>query len=697
MQLSWTTEQPTTDVEVVGLGDGESLVEMYCAQTARDVLSDDDLEWLVELIIDYLEPQAVNYLLYNLPVFNDATQNGEIGKEISLYVNYKNGDKDGIKDHESTVDALAYVTAYAKEIEGNLKYSYMLAVNVDSLVEADAEGKPITNPKTGRYTLIREGEAMDTFHNTIVHELFHALMDDYNRTGMAGATNLDDLRVDAEGRVLTEEAGKRYLALKFPPWFVEGSASSVENVFALRNHVFQDLRRLQGTDGRFGLGELNPTYTKALLLNTYVNGHSSDGRFLYNDLGFCEGGTDSNGNKIDVESSNYVTGYLATLYLCELSARYVYNNAESSVKVVDGVTTVDSDKLRVGLDNLLRWMHVENRSLDFLVDMISPNDNNGQSLYNNVDSFQDLFIKGEKNADGTFKGDNESLQFVTTLLNYLLYLDNQLPEGEHPTGSILGVFGKRYTTPLDQSKKTSSDYLKITNANETIPSTVKSDTAGIGGGKPDPDKTEETPATSEQPQKQQETPLPQAAKAKADKKDEVVPAKQSKPTSVAAPTAEAKPQTAPTPKSAPAPEAAPKPVAAPKPEAASESQDTSQPDSVPEAATSGTDATSGPEAEVAPNSTTASEPMPTPEPEVTSVSAPAAQPAPAPETGPESEVTPELASTSTPTVAPQPEPAPTPTLAPEPEPAPEPESTPEVPEDVACPTQEGAEEAEPEQ
>ena len=561
-------DQPTTSKEAFGFGEGQSLVEMHCAQTARNVLSDEDLEWLVELIIDYLEPQAINYLLYNFPAFNDAAKNGEIGKEISLYVYYKTGDKDGIKEHEEADDALAYVTAFAKEIDGNLKYCYMLAINVDNLIKKDENGKPITNPKTGRYALVREGKVMEELHNAIVHELFHAVMNDYNRTGMSGATNIEGLRTDAEGNFLTDEAAKRYATLRFPSWFIEGTASSVEHVYAHRNYVFECLRRQQGTDGRFGTGELSPTYTTALLLDTYDRGHFSDGEFMYNDIGFCNGGTDNNGNKINTESSNYVTGYLATLYLCELTVRHVYNN-ESTVKVVDGVTTVDSDMLRAGLDYLLRWIHADNKSLDYLIKMLSPNDSNGQPLYKGVDSFQDLFIKGEANADGTFKGDNESLQFVTSVLNYLLYLDNKLPEGEHPTGSILEDFGKRYTTPLDQSKKTSSDYMKITNDNVAIPSTVKSDTTGIGGGKTDPDKTEvKTSAADERQLEQQETPLPEAAKT--DAKNNAAPTEQSESTP------EAEPEAQPTP--VPEATATPEPESAPSGEFTPEQEPTSEPE-----------------------------------------------------------------------------------------------------------------------
>lgn len=549
------------------VGNERALVEVHCAQTARNALSDEDLEWFVELIIDHLEPQAVNLLLDKFPAFDAAAMCGEIGTEISLYVFYQTGDEDGIEEHKDTDDTLAYVTARAKETDGELKYCYMLAVNVDSLLKKNDDGNPIRNPSNGQCSIIREGQAMETFQNTIVRELFQTLMHDYNRAGMAGATNLDDLRTDAKGDLISEEAEKRYLALRFPSWFIEGSASAVEQVYTYRNQAFQDLRRLQGDDGRFGTGELNSTYTTALLIDTYVGGYFNDGRFMYNDIGFSEGGKDSDGGTIDTERSNYVTGYLATLYLCELASRYVYNN-ESSVKVVDGVTTVDSNRLRGGLDNLLKWMH-EGNTLDFLIATISPNDSNGKPLYKDAASFEDLFIKGEQGSDGMYRGDSESLSFVTTLLNYLLYLDNNLPEGEHPTGSILEDFSKRYTTPLDQNKQDSSEYLKIIDSNELIPSTVKSDTAEIGCGKSIPDTLGVMAADSSNEQSgQQGISLPEAtttstqAEAAHDLEDEVEPA--SEPGTEPAPAIEVGAQ--------------PEPVAQPEPTPAPVTEVEAQPD-----------------------------------------------------------------------------------------------------------------------
>ncbi len=501
-----------------GCGDGMTPVEIHCAMTARDALTDDDLQWLVELITDYLEPQAINLLFYNFGGFNEAAKKGEIGKEMSLYIYYQAGDNDGNPEHAGIKGALAYVSADAHQVDGVLKYCYMLAMDVDSLVKKDANNKPIRDPNTGKYTLVREGKPLEILKNTIVHEMFHALMDDYNRTGMSGGTNLEDLITDSAGHFPTQELGNRYVALQYPQWFIEGTASAVEGVYQFRYDTFQNLRRLPGKDGKFGTGDLGPTFAAQQLIDNYIDGCDVDGEFRYYDLKYAVGGKDDDGKEIETEASRYVMGYLATLYLCDLTSRYHQSNKGSSVKVVDGVTTVDSDQLRVGLNSLLTWMH-EGSTMDSLINALSPRKEDGTPIYKDTATFQDLFIKGPKAANGTYEGDGESQAFVGALLNYLLYLDNNLPDEEHPNGSILEDFSKRYTSLLDENKKTSSDYLKIINSNDMIPSTVKSDTPNIGGGRTNPDEAKVKAAAVAASTSstaglagQQETPLPIAAK-----------------------------------------------------------------------------------------------------------------------------------------------------------------------------------------
>ena len=68
----------------------------------------------------------------------------------------------------------------------------------------------------------------------------------------------------------------------------------------------------------------------------------------------------------------------------------------------------------------------------------------------------------------------------------------KLPEGSHPSRSILEDFNVYFTSLIDQSKKESSNCMTIINSNDMIPSTVKSDTAYIGAGKSNPDKAKAT-------------------------------------------------------------------------------------------------------------------------------------------------------------------------------------------------------------
>ena len=491
--------------------DDPSLVEVHCAQTARDALTDEDLEWLLDLIINYLEPQAVNLLLDSFPSFREAADNGEIGQQISLYVYYRRGDDDGHPEHDTPANALAYISADAATVDGELKYCYMFAADVDSLLQRDGDGNPIVDAKTGRYKLVREGQALDTFMNTVVHELFHALMHDYNRTGMAGGTSLADIQTDSGGNFSSPAAERRYYTISFPKWFKEGTASAVENDYQFRYDSFQRFRRLQDSNDRWGLGDLNPVFTIPLLLSNYLNGYSSATELGYNDLTFAAGGNDSAGHEVDPDQARYVTGYLATLYLCDLAARYG-QDGQSAVEVTNGVVTrVDSSRLRSGLDTMLRWMH-EGATLDSVIQMISPRDANGQPIYTDTASFENRFIKGEEVSEDQFAGDIESQTFVTNLLNYFLYLDNQLPDGQHPNGSILQDFDRDYTAPLDASQQSSSDFLKIIDANGYVPSTVSSDTPAIGGGKTNPDQTSTQAAADDGQSDQEAAPLPQAAK-----------------------------------------------------------------------------------------------------------------------------------------------------------------------------------------
>ena len=453
-----------------------SLVDIYCSQTARDAFSDEDLEFILDLILNKLEPQAVELLLDSFPAFRAAADQGQIGREIGLYVYYKAGDKDGIAEHEAAPpDALAYV-GYNTVIDGdNIKYCYMMAVDLSSLAQLDDDDNPVMNPATGKFVLVREGEAVTTLENTIVHELLHAIMDDYNRTGMLGATDIRNAVTDEEGDFPTKELEDLYNTIHYPRWFIEGTASSVENVYAFRYNMFKMLRAKEGSETTF-----NDVYDVDSLLYNYLNA-TSDKKDLYFDLEFS-GGYDENGNEVDSDQSRYVSGYLATLYLSELAAK---KGGESAIKEDETTVAISSERLRAGLNSILERMH-NGETLDQVVNDLSPVDVNGKKLYSDTNDFEAKFIKGvgSETATGTnYSGDEASLQFTTTFLNYLVALEKTMGQDEKPNGSILMDFATDLASPLDGTKDSYSDFLQIVESNEMVESTVPNEVALAGGGK----------------------------------------------------------------------------------------------------------------------------------------------------------------------------------------------------------------------
>ena len=470
-----------SDASASGDDDQARLVDIYCAQTARDAFSDDELEWLLDLIINRLHPQAVNLLLDAFPSFKEAAQNGQIGTQIGMYVYYKSGDQDGIAEHQAALPkALAYVADAALPADDSATFHYLLGIDLSSLVETDKDGKPIKDAQTGKFRLVRDGEDMRTFENTIVHELFHALMDDYNRTGMAGATNMADVITDEDNRWIKPGAGERFDQIHFPMWFVEGSASTVENVFQFRIELFDMLR----IDPKNPNAKLN-TYTAESIYNTYMSLYKYKDEKQYFDLSFCNGGVDTEGNQISNVASAYVSGYLATLFLGELAAR---KDAVlgSAITQTDTSVSVNSYNIRMGFDSILNRLH-HGETLDQIINDISPTAADGTKLYKDTDDFQEKFIKGPgtTEADGQtyYQGDNDedgSLAFVTTFLNHLYYFQSR---GQTPNGSMILNFDEAAESPLDSNKTDSTDYLKIVESNRFVESTVPDSEALKGGGK----------------------------------------------------------------------------------------------------------------------------------------------------------------------------------------------------------------------
>ena len=469
--------QAADEDEIIGYGDGEnySLIDIYCAKTARNALGEDDLDWLIDLVINKLQPQAVNLLVSKFPAFQTAAQNGELGKQMGFYVYYLEGDNDGDPAHTDLPrNGLAYVAwNWMKKDDETVKYGYVLGVDASSISGKDESGKLV---------LQRSGYGFDIFQNTIVHEMFHGLMDDYNRTGMTGTTSTKLVAADIDGR--TKERRDEYNLCRYPTWFIEGTASAVENNLQFRKDVFAALvAEVNDGGNHFDQGS-----QKAILYN-YLN---SNKKF---NLGY------SYNNDADVNTvARYSTGYLAVLYLGELAARKDPNIGSSYVMSnPTTVTRIDSTKIRLGLNSILERMH-KGETLDQVISDISPVDpSDGEKYFPNTDKFEDRFIAGfqYKRRDGSKYYDvNPSSEFVFVFLNRMNQITQNSKYGAN--GSILDDFYKDYRSPLDPTKTTECELYKTMGSNTYVESSVPSEQALKGGGKsksgtPQPSKTTSAP------------------------------------------------------------------------------------------------------------------------------------------------------------------------------------------------------------
>ncbi len=443
-------------------------VDIYCAQTAKDVLSQDDLEYLVDLIINKLHPQAVNLLLEKFPAFRHAEELDWLGRQIGLYIYYESGDKDGDSAHEDVSGALAYVNGkYIKDFDGSVRYAYVIGVDVSSLADYD---------DAGRLVLIRDGQDAVTFENTIVHEMFHAFMDDYNRIGMAGVNSPDS--PDA----LSDEVTDSYLAIRYPLWFIEGSASAVENTYQYRHDYFEYLRRNPNNPN-----EYLAVCTDEVVFANFTGSAENDGEAIGYGLRYAENGKfwPDDDKQVSTTPSRYVSGYLAVLYLGELAARKDAS-VGSSVSRDGNTVVINSENIRYGLNSILERMH-EGETLDQIIYDISPVDSRGVKMYLDTAHFESKFIYGDQiYQEDSFKGDYEtgaSLEFVTAYLNYMKGLEQQSDREHLPNGSILFDFSVDYDTPLDRTKSDSTEVYQIAESNTFVTSTVPDDVALAGGGK----------------------------------------------------------------------------------------------------------------------------------------------------------------------------------------------------------------------
>ena len=403
------------------------LVNVHCDSNAKKALTESDLEFLADLVVNILHPQAVNLLIEKFPAFRDAADNNKLGEYLTVIVGYEEGN-----------DAVGYARhgRLTEEKYGDYKFVYSFTVNASELTDHKEDDKTII-------TRDFNSKAMRDLSNTIVHELFHCVSYDYNRPGLTGY-------------LYTDEGLKDYTEtqmVRLPDWFIEGTASSVENNWQYRHDVFNILCAPSESS--------NDSNLKKQLVKKYVDGvyHKNDeGQWVCDqnfDIEFCNG-KDREGRACNSGTSRYVSGYLACMYLYELAAAKDPSIGSSRSEVGENVV-FSSEKLRLGMNSIMERMH-NGETMDQVINSISG------GAYKDTAAFEALFIKGAPDPeDGKYflTGDEDSVDFVYNFMNYMYRVDETISElNKHANGSVLFDFTEDFGSPLSYEGTYTTDVLK---------------------------------------------------------------------------------------------------------------------------------------------------------------------------------------------------------------------------------------------
>ncbi len=403
------------------------LVSTHCTSKAIQKIGKNNLDNLVHIVRDVIEPQAVYQLTSKFEAYSQAAGNGELGKNIGFYIYSASADNDA--DWRNIQGTYSYVAADYSD--GSVRY--FIGVNADNVFHRE----------NGSYVL--NDNAFEMLSITMTHELMHAFMFDYTAAGMVG--------LPSDGN-------------EYPRWFVEGMASTVDSGYGMRKNAYNLIQNSAAPD------EYDPyTYSEQAILSFFNNTNTSYGNARL----------DNDNPDGDNRARDYVTGYLACMYLGYMAAE---NAGLKPEKVEWGVVKFDADVIRAGLDIILEELH-SGKSLNTVIGDVS----NG--AYSGLDDFEERFLKATDTGSSYVIDDENknSLDFTKEFLNYLDFVSDELTGNSsqqvRASGSVLIPFDSKDQTIIKEqvpSNMPQQSVYVISNTSGFVNSTVGTDTIMASGG-----------------------------------------------------------------------------------------------------------------------------------------------------------------------------------------------------------------------
>ncbi len=401
----------TSDTELIIRSDQESLLQFF------------------HMVVDNLIPQATQLLRENFPAFSAADDecfSRDLGVAFTL----------------SEVDADAYT-------ENSYEHSDDFHTRVTFCVESYIKNRFNTqSPYT--FELTEKDRNIPLLKDTVLHEMVHVFMSDYNRNGESfinypRKTENGNYSIPGIGEVTPKQLNNLRDTLNFPSWFSEGTAGLFSTTFNRNDHYINTMRKNAG--GAFsasGLYEFSQDY--GLTLDV------TDRSFMWNDA-----------------YNNYIFGALAVMYMGEMYNRKTIGTSTVLVDA-DGKTTIDTMAVRDGISAILERMH-NGETMDSVFADISD------GKYGNTQDFCEKYF----DMDGP---NTDTLSYAADVLNYMDALSRE--EGTTITASILKPFDENILDLMDVSKSASTDIYVVQDGAGFVKSTVSDEITFKTGGKSDP-------------------------------------------------------------------------------------------------------------------------------------------------------------------------------------------------------------------
>ena len=400
----------TSDVELVAGSDQENLCQF------------------IHMLIDCIIPQATQLLRDNFPAFSAAADENfsrELGVDIIL----------------PQSEGSAYMET---SFEYSDDYYIHFTVSIDSY-------RDLSSPESEyKFVLTEEGRNIPFLKQTILHELMHVFMSEYNRNSemqfsKIRKTENGNLFIPGIGEFDPSDEAALYYTIADPSWFSEGVASLCGTPFAEYDWYISSMRE-----------DEEAPYTASGLYDfsqsRRITMDSTDSKYYWDDL-----------------YNSYIFGPLAVMYMGELYNRKTTGNS-TVLTDGDGSVSVDTIAVRNGISAIMERMH-NGETMDSVIADISDG-----KYRDTLELCKKYFEMDGPNMD--------SMGFAANVLNYVDALSKE--NGAPIPASILKPFNENILDLIDLTRPASTDIYVIQEGTGFVKSTVPNEIAFRTGTKSDP-------------------------------------------------------------------------------------------------------------------------------------------------------------------------------------------------------------------